>query len=203
MTDQLGDHPIATGPREPAGRRDRTNRPPTTHQPQTDWWHQGLVFKALPYCVQVVGRRAEILDRRYRLIVALLLKRVPTDQQLMTVSHSGVVRDYGDGSRKVWLYNDTCTPKVAWVSYAERLKKLGYWGGVTVRGAVSANDPFWQWVASRRAGANLRGDFIRDTRNLLDAGGNPEERIVMACPEAQVEYERLQRQYEAAHRAGR
>ena len=203
MTDQLGDHPIATGPHEPAARRDQTNRPPTTHQPQTDWWHPGFVFKALPYCVHVVGRRAEVLDRRYRLIVALLLKRVPTDRQLMAISQSGAVRDNGDGSRKVWLYNDGCTPELAWASYAGRLKKLGRWDGVAVRSAVSANDPFWQWVASRRAGENPRGDFIRDTRDFLGAGGDPEERIATACPEARDEYERLQRQYAAAHQTGR
>ena len=69
------EHPRATGPHEPDAWREQTEQPPTTHQPQTDWWHEGLVFRALPYCVHVVDRRAEILDRRYRLIIALNLRK--------------------------------------------------------------------------------------------------------------------------------
>ena len=135
MTDQLSDHPRATGPNEPAAYRKQTNKPPTTHQPQTDWWHHGLVFQALPYCVHVVGRRVEVLDRRYRLIVALLLRRVPTDRRLVAVSHSGEVHHDDDGVRKVSLYDDGCTPELAWASYAGRLRKLGHWDGVTVTSA--------------------------------------------------------------------
>lgn len=129
LTYPLGDHPVAKGPHEPAAHRERTHRPPTTHQPQTDWWHEGSVFKALPYCVHVVDRRVEVLDRRYRLIVALVLQRKPSDRQLMAISHSGVVRDGGDGSRKAYLYNDSSTPERAWASYTERLKELGRWDG--------------------------------------------------------------------------
>ena len=46
------------------------------------------MFRAPPYCVHVVGRRIEILDRRYRLIVALLLSRAPTEQRLKSISLS-------------------------------------------------------------------------------------------------------------------
>ena len=60
-----------------------------THQPQTDWWHEGLVLRALPYCMHVVDRRAEILDRRYRLIIALNLRRKPTDRRLAAIAHNG------------------------------------------------------------------------------------------------------------------
>ena len=87
------------------------------------------MFKALPYCVHVVGRRVEILDRRYRLISTLLLRRKPSDRQLMAISHSGAVVDGGDGSRKAYLYNDGDTPERAWESYAARLKTLGRWDG--------------------------------------------------------------------------
>ena len=83
------------------------------------------MFKALPYCVHVVERRVEVLDRRYRLIVALSLRRKPSDRQLKAISHSGAVCDSGDGSRKVYLYNDDCTPERAWASYTGRLKELG------------------------------------------------------------------------------
>ena len=108
---------------------EQTEKPPTTHQPQTDWWHEGLVFRALPYCVHVVGRRAEILDRRYRLIIVLNLRRKPTDRQLAAISHNGKVHDAKDGSRKVSLYDDGCTPKRAWEAYTRRLEKLGRWDG--------------------------------------------------------------------------
>ena len=91
------------------------------------------MFRAPPYCVHVVGRRIEILDRRNRLIVALLLSRAPTEQRLKSISHSGEVRDDDDGSRKVWLYNDGCTPELDWISYVARLRKLGRWNGRNVR----------------------------------------------------------------------
>ena len=55
---------------------------------------------------------------------------------------------------------------------------------------------FWDWVGSRRAHDNPRGDFIRDTRDLLNAGVHPGERLMMACQPVRAEYERLQRQYE-------
>ena len=197
-TAETREHPKPSGPHEPGADRRRTNKPPTTHQPQTDWWHDGLFWKALPYCVHIVGQRAEILDRRYRLIVALWLRQAPTNQQLTAISHSGEVRDNGDGSTKVWLYNDGCTPERAWAPYADRLGQLGGWDGVTVKGAMRANDPFWRWVVSRRAGDDSRGDFIRDARDLLNNGGDPEERIMTASAEARAEYERLRRQYEAS-----
>lgn len=197
-TAETREHPKPSGPHEPEADRRKTNKPPTTHQPQTDWWLDGLFWKALPYCAHIVGQRAEILDRRYRLIVALWLRQAPTNQQLKAISHSGEVRDNGDGSTKVWLYNDGCTPEQAWASYAARLRQLGRWDGVTVKGAMRANDPFWRWVVSRKAGDDPRGDFIRDTRDLLNNGGDPEPRIATACPEAQAEYERLRRQYDAS-----
>ena len=59
-------------------------------------------------------------------------------------------------------------------------------------------DPYWHWVASRRAHDNPRGDFIRDTRDLLHAGGNPHVRIVSACTEARREHELMIRQYKRA-----
>ena len=123
------EHPRATGPHEPDARREQTKKPPTTHQPQTDWWHEGLVLRALPYCVHVVDRRAEILDRRYRLIIALNLRRKPTDRRLAAIAHNGNVHDAKDGSRKVFLYDDGCTPKRAWEAYTRRLEKLGKWDG--------------------------------------------------------------------------
>ena len=51
--------------------------------------------------------------------------------------------------------------------------------------------PFWSWVCARRAHDNFRGDFIRDTRDLVEMGVNPGERILAACPEAMQESERL------------
>ena len=56
--------------------------------------------------------------------------------------------------------------------------------------AVQLN-PFWAWVCARRAHDNPRGDFIRDTRELVRMGINPGERIVGACAEALEEYDKL------------
>ena len=125
----MEEHPRAVGPNEPPAWRDNARKPATTHQPQTDWWHEGDVFRALPYCVHVVGRRVEVLDRRYRLIAALSLSRAPTEKRLKSISHSSEVRDDGDGSRKTWLYEDRCRPERDWTSYAARLRKLGQWNG--------------------------------------------------------------------------
>ena len=91
------------------------------------------MFRALPYCVHVVERRVEILDRRYHLIIALSLRRKPSDQRLASIAHNGDVRDKGDGSRKVWLYDDGCAPERAWEAYTSRLKKLGQWDGCRAR----------------------------------------------------------------------
>lgn len=56
---------------------------------------------------------------------------------------------------------------------------------------------FWAWVASRRAHQDPRGDFIRDTRDLLAAGIDPSTRIGRACGEARREHEKLRREWEA------
>ena len=103
----------------------------TTHQWQTDWLHEGSVFWTLPYSVSVVGRRAQIMNRRYRLIAVLDLGRKPTDRQMKAISFNGEISIFRgtDGSRAVFLYNDGCPPRVAWAAYASRLQKLGQWRG--------------------------------------------------------------------------
>lgn len=57
---------------------------------------------------------------------------------------------------------------------------------------------FWQWVCQRRAFDNPRGDFIRDTRDLVDAGIDPETRIhrLRSNPEAERQYRRLLKGYQ-------
>ena len=55
---------------------------------------------------------------------------------------------------------------------------------------------FWNWVASRKAHDNPRGDFIRDARWLLAAGKDPDTVIKRACSEALAEYYRLRRQWD-------
>ena len=47
---------------------------------------------------------------------------------------------------------------------------------------------FWNWVCNRRAGDDPRGDFIRDTRLLLEVGKNPGTRLWEASTEAVHEY---------------
>ena len=57
-------------------------------------------------------------------------------------------------------------------------------------------DAFYAWVASRRAGDNPRGDFIRDTRRILEVGRrNPACDILLACDEAIREHDKMMRQY--------
>lgn len=50
---------------------------------------------------------------------------------------------------------------------------------------------FWKWVSKRKAGRNPRGDFIRDTRDVIEMGANPDEKIIGACNEAKDEYDKL------------
>lgn len=54
---------------------------------------------------------------------------------------------------------------------------------------------FWKWVTGRRAHDNPRGDFIRDTRDLVKAGLDPGPRILGAPTEVRAEYERLLREF--------
>ena len=58
-----------------------------------------------------------------------------------------------------------------------------------------ANAAFWKWVTGRKAHNNPRGDFIRDTRNLVEAGIEPGSRILGASTEAKTEYWRLLREF--------
>ena len=62
---------------------------------------------------------------------------------------------------------------------------------------------FFAWICTRRACDNPRGDFIRDTRDMvdmLDKGIVDESRVnyrlLTGCEEAHVEHHRLARQYE-------
>ncbi len=58
---------------------------------------------------------------------------------------------------------------------------------------------FWAWVASRCPGVNPRGDFIRDTRDILNSiypdMRNPDNAIMKACAGADAEYRMLQREW--------
>ena len=60
---------------------------------------------------------------------------------------------------------------------------------------------FYEWVTTRRAGGNPRGDFIRDTRCVFEVGGESrcQERMDGACREAKHERDLLKREY---HRLG-
>ena len=66
---------------------------------------------------------------------------------------------------------------------------------------------FYEWVTTRRAGDNPRGDFIRDTRCVFQAGEREsrergesrcESRIGGACREAKHERDLLKREYDRA-----
>ena len=61
---------------------------------------------------------------------------------------------------------------------------------------------FWQWVCKRKAYDNPRGDLIRDTRDLVDAGINPETRRhrLRSNPEGEREYQKLLKDYQKEKR---
>lgn len=54
---------------------------------------------------------------------------------------------------------------------------------------------YWNWVISRRAHNNPRGDFIKDTRDILAAGYDPNLKIQMGSSQAQEEDEKLYRKW--------
>ena len=62
---------------------------------------------------------------------------------------------------------------------------------------------FWNWVASRRAHDNPRGDFIRDTRDRLADGNDPDKPLACADSVALGEYDRLHKQWELMHAGAR
>ena len=59
---------------------------------------------------------------------------------------------------------------------------------------------FWKWVVGCKAHDNPRGDFIRDTRGLVEAGIDPATRIAGAPREARAELGRLLREFDALSR---
>ena len=63
---------------------------------------------------------------------------------------------------------------------------------------------FYEWVTTRRAGDNPRGDFIRDARDVFKRGGESHCEFMMggACREAKDEQEKLRREYDSAWMVG-
>ena len=62
---------------------------------------------------------------------------------------------------------------------------------------TNPRDAFWNWVCNRRAGDDPRGEFVRDTRVLLEVGKSPGQRLGSACTEAIEEYIRLRTRWAA------
>lgn len=60
---------------------------------------------------------------------------------------------------------------------------------------IDLQDEFWGWVVSRRARDNTRGDFIRDTRDLLRIGKDPGARITIGCQEARDEFHGMRKKF--------
>lgn len=58
---------------------------------------------------------------------------------------------------------------------------------------------FWEWVCARKAHDNPRGDFIRDTRDLMKMGIDPETRLdrLRENREGMKQYRKLRQEYEA------
>ena len=60
---------------------------------------------------------------------------------------------------------------------------------------IVENHEFWKWVTERKAHDNPRGDFIRDTRDILKAGNDPNKSLRFACEKAIEEYDALLKQW--------
>ena len=54
---------------------------------------------------------------------------------------------------------------------------------------------FWQWVVKQAAGDDPRGDFIRDTRELIGRGDEPGDSMLCACGEARKEHDAMIAEY--------
>ena len=65
--------------------------------------------------------------------------------------------------------------------------------------AIFARERFWVWVESRKAGGNARGDFIRDTRDLLSMDIDPDTRLHGGVSRAQEEHDILWRRHAKEH----
>ena len=68
---------------------------------------------------------------------------------------------------------------------------------VTTDYSTNLEGAFWNWVCNLDDADDPRGDFIRDTRDLLALGGEPEEAMVDACCQATAEYVKLRTQWAA------
>ena len=53
------------------------------------------------------------------------------------------------------------------------------------------NYEFWEWVIMRKAHQNPRGDFIRDTRSVINAGNDPNAALDGAYGPARDEHDKL------------
>lgn len=64
---------------------------------------------------------------------------------------------------------------------------------------------FWRWIATRKAHDNPRGDFIRDTRDLMNMGIDPETCLhrLSGNPEGEKAFQGLLRAYERKKRQER
>ena len=69
---------------------------------------------------------------------------------------------------------------------------------VTTDYETNLEGAFWNWVCNLDAEDDPRGDFIRDTRDSLALGNNPESDMFGACDEARREYVKLRTQWAAA-----
>ena len=56
-------------------------------------------------------------------------------------------------------------------------------------------ESFWAWVGDRRAGDDPRGDFIRDTKEALSSGLDPDTLLDRANERAEEEHDLLWHRY--------
>ena len=76
---------------------------------------------------------------------------------------------------------------------------------VSIIQALGQKYTFYEWVGGLKAGDNPRGDFIRDTRTVMESGTVNRYEVGM-CWEAQEEREKLARRWlreESIHYRGK
>lgn len=61
--------------------------------------------------------------------------------------------------------------------------------GSTETHAIILGEEFWRWVISFPAGDDFAGDFIMDTKDLLNAGIDPATRVHRGCDVAEKVYD--------------
>ena len=99
--------------------------------------------------------------------------------------------------RRCWR-NATCRGLInreKWERIYEECRSKYEAGPETFRNAILTREEFWIWVGRRKAGDDPRGDFVRDTRELLRSDIDPGRELISGCLEAMKQHDHLWQRY--------